>query len=185
MDMVNALEEALNNLEPVISGVKSDHLGGSTPCPDWDVKTVVNHIIGGEMMFAMALDGQSIETEDGPDFTMGDIVTSYNDAKKQVLDAWREPGSMDKTLNLPFGAIPAHGALGVNLTETIVHGWDLAQGTGQTLKINDEVAAALLQGLKMSGQLDPLRGTIVGQPVSIPEDAPASKQLIAFYGRQP
>ena len=102
---------------------------------------------------------------------------------------WRRPGALQRVVALPIGEVPGEVALGMALTDAVVHGWDLAAATGQDSTIDDRVAGPLLAAAQ-AAITDELRQpagarAVFAQPVPIDPDSPAGERLVAFLGRSP
>jgi len=94
---------------------------------------------------------------------------------------WRRPGALQRVVALPIGEVPAEVALGMALTDAVVHGWDLAAATGQDSTIDDRVAGPLLAAAQ-AAITDELRQpagarAVFAQPVPIDPDSPAGERL--------
>ena len=177
---------ALLHTGRIVVGVVPEHLRLPTPCRDWDVRLLLNHIIGGNYMFAeVAAGGRADATGDMDDHTLPDPGTNYVASAEAVLAAWAVPGAMERRCHMPFGDIPAPAAVSIHFLDIVVHGWDLARATGQDTTIEADLAA---EALDIShGLLSPeLRETgVFGPEVPISEDNPLHDRLAAFMGRRP
>ena len=177
---------ALLHTGRIVVGVRPEHLPLPTPCRDWDVRLLLNHIIGGNYMFAeVAAGGRADATGDMDDHTLPDPGSTYIASADAVLAAWAEPGAMDRRVHMPFGDIPAPAAASIHFLDVVVHGWDLARATGQDTVIEADLAAEALDishGL-LSAEL---RATgVFGPEVPISADDPLHDRLAAFMGRRP
>ena len=177
---------ALLHTGRVVAGVRPEHLALPTPCRDWDVRLLLNHIIGGNYMFAeVAKGGRADPTGIMDDHTLPDPGNNYIASADKVLAAWAEPGAMQRRVHMPFGDIPAGAAVSIHFLDIVVHGWDLARATGQDTTIEPDLAA---EALDIShGLLSPeLRETgVFGPEIPISADDPLHDRLVAFMGRRP
>lgn len=185
--MLKLIERALEGTSRFVAGTRKDQYDLPTPCPEYDVRTLLNHIVGGQMLFKLAIDDVQVDASQAPPDLIGDDhVAAFERARQAVLDAWAQPGVNEKILKLPFGNLPGAVAQGIHFTEALVHGWDLAKATGQDPTLDPELAEACLNTNKMIVN-DSLRGP--GQPfgpeVKIGDDAPVADRLVAFLGRTP
>lgn len=170
----------------VVARVRPDQLDGPTPCTRWDVRTLLNHVIGGNLMFARIAAGGTADTTGGmPDLTRPDPGTNYLDSAEAVLAAWSGPGAMQRRCHMPFGDLPAPAALGLHYLDCVVHGWDLARATGQPTGLDPDLAGAALA--LAEGMVTPeLRQSgAFGSDVRWPAAAPVHERLVAFLGRRP
>src|SRR5690242_1655508 len=105
--MLDMLQETLDRTSKLVAGVAPDRLDARTPCTEWNVRALLNHMIGGNLMFAKAARGESVDPAMFTADHVGDNPTeSYNASAEAALDAWRQPGVMEKTIHLPFGDMP-------------------------------------------------------------------------------
>jgi uncharacterized protein (TIGR03086 family) len=189
MDVLAEYASAISRNIERIEDLRPDQLAGPTPCSDWDVTALLAHMIGGHQMFAAAL-GQPLPppgTDTGA--SVAGMVASYRVASEASLKAFGAPGALQRVVALPIGEVPADLALGLALTDAVVHRWDLASATGQDTSIDDRVAAPLLAGAQSTitpdlRQPDGVRPAFA-EPVQVGEDCPAGERLVAFLGRPP
>jgi uncharacterized protein (TIGR03086 family) len=187
MNMLSAYENAVRRNHERLDAISTEQLGDPTPCTDWDVRALVGHIIGGYQMFAAAL-GQPLPPAAEPTDAAG-LAGQHRRAGEAAIAAFAAPDALQATVRLPVGDVPGQVALGLALTDAVVHGWDLAKATGQDTSIDEALASSLLTGAQQSitGQMRQPDGAmpVFAQPVSISGQRPAAERLIAFLGRQP
>lgn len=170
----------------IVAGVRPEQLGNRTPCADWDVRLLLNHIIGGNYMFAeLARGGRVDATGEMEDYTRPSPGTHYLESAEAVMAAWAEPGAMDRRVHMPFGDVPASAAVCIHFLDIVVHGWDLARATDQDATIAPDLAAEALD--ISSDLLSPeLRDAgVFGPEVPALADDPLHHRLVAFMGRRP
>ena len=177
---------ALLNTGRTVVGVRPEQMRLPTPCRDWDVRLLLNHLIGGNKMFAEVARGGRADTSGVmDDYTVPDPGTNYIASADDVLAAWAEPGAMERRCHMPFGDIPAGAAVSIHFLDIVVHGWDLARATGQDTTIEPDLAA---EALDIShGLVSPeLRATgVFGPEIPASDDDPLHDRLVAFMGRRP
>jgi uncharacterized protein (TIGR03086 family) len=126
---VEVLRCACESTGTLIGNVRRDALHAATPCREWTVADLINHIVGATQFFGdLAEQGRSPEDEEWPAYTDGDYVTSFSDQARRLLDAFATPGAMDRIMDLPTGPSPGSLVIHVATGETFVHGWDLGPG---------------------------------------------------------
>lgn len=178
-------EPALVATATVVAGVKPGQLADSTPCPGWDVRLLLHHIVGGNWMFATIAGGGTVA--DVPE--MADVALdprgAYTESAGAVIAAWSAPGALESTCHLPFGDMPGVAAQALHFLDNVAHGWDLARATKQDPGIHPEVAEAALTVAK--GMVGPeLRAAgAFGPEVKCRPDAPIVDRLVALLGRTP
>jgi uncharacterized protein (TIGR03086 family) len=189
---VELLERAVAGTREILSKVSPDQLDGTTPCASWNVRDLVNHIVGSTYWFAATVEtGVAPASEDdigGPDVTSGDVMAAFADGSRKAIDAFSAPGAMEKTLKLPFGEMPGAAFVMMAANDQFQHGWDLAKATGQTTALDPELAGQLL-GFAQAAIPDAFRGpdgkAPFGPAVPVSGSANEVDQLAGFLGRAP
>jgi uncharacterized protein (TIGR03086 family) len=184
MDAIDALERSHHHLLAAVSGIAAADLSSPSACDQWDLRTLLNHILGAGWMFTLANRGESVG-EDGGDLVGDDHVAACAALAEANLASWRAPDALEGERAFPFGTFPAPMALLINVGEVAVHAWDLAKATGQDGTIDPEVAALLLdfyRGLP----LEEFRAHgAFGPEVEIDPEAPTADRVLALLGFEP
>jgi len=180
MDVLAGILDKTGNL---IANTTRDQWDQPTPCPDFDVHTLLGHIVGWVRVFDAAANGGKF----GGDPTSYDVSDSsaadFRSHSASMLDGWRTYG-IDRTVQLIGGEMPAPMVYNMTFMEYLTHGWDLAQGTGQPVPFTDEEVTATLRRGRETLQPQ-FRGDQIGPEITVADDAPAIDQFVAFMGRQP
>jgi uncharacterized protein (TIGR03086 family) len=181
------LERSFANARAVIANVKTDQLSDPSPCLSWQVRDVINHVIGGSYYFAATVEAGTAPELGGTDYTSGDMLASLDEGVKESVAAFGAPGALEKMLTLPFGQFPAGVFMGIATTDMFTHTWDIARATGQPTDIDPEFAEQLLAGARQFIQ-PAFRGADTVMPFGPEQPAPAgasaADQLAAFLGRR-
>jgi uncharacterized protein (TIGR03086 family) len=182
---VDVLESVLVKDATLIAAVRPEQLGDPTPCGDYDVKALVDHILGWMQRFAASANGEVFEGDAGA-FHSEDPVTDYHAMSSRLIDGWRRYG-MERTLPSGSGeGTPARQGLGMAIIEYVTHGWDLASGIRAEVPFTDEeFEVALGYGQEMLTDEYRGEGMPFGPRVEVSADAPVGDRFIAFMGRQP
>ena len=182
------LEQAFTTTRRILAGVTRDQLDGPTPCASWDVRVLVNHIIGGSFWFADTIATGGADTLPTRDYTGGNLVGSYDEGIRATLAGFGAPGALEAIIRLPFGEFPCARYMSLATNDTFVHGWDLAKATGQPSDLDPSLALELLDESRRAIP-DAFRGpdgdAPFGSVVEIADSAPAADRLAAFLGRHP
>ena len=189
MDQVALLGRAIDEVTRLVDGISEEQLGAQTPCSEWKVRDLVNHMTGGSTMFAI-----SAETGDVPDELMGKLMTedqlgddfkqSFKEASTRAMAAFSKPGVLEQTVKLPFGAMPGAIAATIAVFDLTTHACDLAQSTGQQVQDGELVDIALEAGQQMVGPDLRVPG-VFGPEQPCSDDASSIDKLMAFAGRLP
>lgn len=183
MDDVDLLSDVLDKTGGLIAGVQPDQWERRTPCEEWDVRALVEHILGWMQVFDAAANGGSFEGDPAAYQLGDDPAGDFRASADSLVAGWREGGT-DRTVKLTMGEMPAPMVLNMTLMEYMTHGWDLATATGQHVPFADDEAEHVLERARAT--LKPEyrgQGTAMGEEVHVPAEAPAVVRLAAFMGR--
>src|SRR5437763_5748454 len=188
MDVVTTFERVLDTTNEVVDRVEPGQLGNPTPCTEWDVRAVINHITGGATMFAECVEQGSV-----PDSRLGELMGgdnlgddfkgNYRAASDRARATFSIPGALDKVVKLPFGEMPAGVALNIAIMDVMTHAADIAKATGQTIDDDEILGTALDVGRQLI--TDDFRSPgIFDAEQPAPPNASAGDKLLAFAGRK-
>lgn len=174
----------------LVQEVPDDRLGDPTPCPDYTVGDLVEHIGGLALAFTAAAQkdlGAFTNSAPQPDAARlaPDWRTRIPAALTALAAAWREPEAW--TGMTRAGGVDLPGEVGglVALDEIVLHGWDLAVATGQGFQVEPDLLTAV-HGFVASFDPDPdAQNRLFGPTVEVPEDAPLLDRVLGLAGRDP
>jgi uncharacterized protein (TIGR03086 family) len=177
MEVLDQLDQLGPNLGAVVGGIRPDQLDNPTPCDNFTVRGVLEHMVGGATMFTAAFRGEA--PSDPPS---GDALENFGPALGDLVEAMHAPGALDRTIQAPFGETPGEAFARFVVLDGLVHGWDMATATGQAYNPPDEVVADADAFARAT--LDPLRdGDSFGAATEPPADATPIERLAAYTGR--
>lgn len=186
MDLVTAHHRALQATTSIVANVGYDSFALPTPCEQFDVRTLINHMIAGNYRFLAVANGEPAASVPAMgDFVDQDALGPYRESADALAKGWSDPAALERTARLPIGDVPGIVALGVHTVETIAHGWDLAKATGQPTEVDAELCAVAWEYAQ--GIDDSLRGPNgrFGPAIALPAGGSATDTLMAWLGRQP
>ena len=180
----HAFRSACTTISDVARAAADADPASPTPCRDFDLNTLAGHFIGTSQAFAQAGSG-ALDADD----PWGSKATVDDDWSAQLVDhldragaAWGRPEVWDGEVeNSPMPAA-ALGEMG--LIEIVLHGWDLAKATGQTVTLDDDVAAEVLRCVAATADQG-RQFEAYGPEVKVPDDASDLDRAIALAGRDP
>jgi uncharacterized protein (TIGR03086 family) len=183
MDAIEQFERTVDAATQMVRSVSASDLGAPTPCTEWTVQPLIEHMIGTNNLFSTALTGDAGQP---PDNMAADLGASYARSAETAVAAWQTPGALERTLKLPMGEMPAAMALTINLGDQLLHTWDLARALSRPYAMDPESAEGVLTLLQQIVQPQ-FRGPGKGfaAEVPCPADAMVQDRLLAFSGRQP
>ncbi|WP_345602584.1 TIGR03086 family metal-binding protein [Pseudonocardia adelaidensis] len=104
-----------------------------TPCSEWDVRALVNHMTRGNVNYVRLIDGATgaefLRSRDA-DALGADPVAAYARSVQDCAAAFTAPGVMQRTVDYPLGRVTGRQALAVRTTDSTIHTWDLARAIG-------------------------------------------------------
>lgn len=183
-DPVALLESATAAVQTIVDRVRPDQLGLPTPCTEWTVRDLINHLDkGNEWAVAnLAGGGGAVPRPEG-DHLGDDPARAFADSSARMVAAFRVPGALAKMLTLPFGQMPGAAFAGMRAVDTLVHGWDIATAAGQPTNFAPELNEVALAMAKRTLAGRPRAGSPFAPEQPVADDAPAADRLAAFLGR--
>jgi uncharacterized protein (TIGR03086 family) len=181
----DVLASVLSTTEGIIRGVQPDQVELPTPCPDYNVETLINHMVTWATTFADGAQQLPPRARGAEDAAADDPGTDFHKASTRVVQAFRD-GAAEQGIDLGNGPSPGEMIFGLMLMEYIGHGWDLAVATDQPTPYADvAIAAAHAAGHNMLNPEYRGAGKSFGDVVEVGRDAAPLDQLIGFLGRDP
>jgi uncharacterized protein (TIGR03086 family) len=185
-DGIDDLRRALDQTGLVVDAVEPEQGGLATPCDRWSVKDLVDHIVSGLAVFRRMALGEprgEFHGELGND----DWAGQYKSRAGELLSTWRELAAGGGDGQKP----PSETILGLTTMDVVIHGWDLAQATGQQPSFDTDLGERVLvfaHGfVRPEGRAATREGTSdrvpLGPAVPVPDDAPVYTRLASFLGR--
>ncbi len=176
-----------------IDGVTDAQLVRPTPCPDFDVAHLLDHLaLVASRIASLGRGAADYSIQDGgtTGWPAGRIAETWKAAMADAEAAWADPESLSRTVTLPWATMPGAGVLSMYLSEVTVHTWDLARATGQQPAWDPAVVETSLAFMEQALPAD-IRGGAddaevpFAPVVATAADAPALDRLVAWCGRNP
>ncbi|MFG2132103.1 TIGR03086 family metal-binding protein [Streptomyces sp. NPDC048751] len=172
----------------LIKTVRPEQLTGPTPCGDFDVRTLLSHIVGGTLRIAVVGEGgDGLAVRPFAEGVGDDGWTAaYEEVRERVLAAWEGDERMAAPVRVPWGEVPGHAALSGYVMELVTHTWDLSESVGRPLELDPELAEFALATARRTlpdAQRD--ERTPFDSALPAPEGADIYEQLAAWLGRRP
>jgi len=181
------LTEAADQAARIVSGTDPSRFGDKTPCAQWDVKELLNHLI---LWTSYSFERRARGEQVGPDLTERDFASeadyaaAYRAQLDRALAAWAPAEVWDSEIDTGGGKTPAPQVAEMILMEMVLHGWDLATATGQPYQVSDEVAATVAKAAAASAEMYRQYDGFAAE-VEVGPDATALETALAVSGRQP
>src|SRR5690349_19054522 len=101
-DSLDQLRRSLAAVDALISDIRPDQWAASTPCEEWDVRRVAEHLVGMNLVFAAMLAGEPPPRR-GADLPDEAIPEAFRDSAAALLDACAQPGVLERSYNSQLG----------------------------------------------------------------------------------
>lgn len=182
MDPIAQLDTIVPLLNDLVASLDGDRLDAPTPCADFDVRQVLEHMVGGATAFAAAFRGEASSSP--PADATGDVLGGFGPAMANLQDAMRSPGALDRTIAAPFGEVPGETFARFVALDGLVHGWDIATATGQSYDPPADVVAEVDAFARIAIGEEMRDGDTFAAPAEAPAGASPIVRLVAFTGRR-
>jgi uncharacterized protein (TIGR03086 family) len=167
-------------LKAVGNGIRSDQLDSSTPCAQFTVTGVLDHMTTLASAFAPAFRGEQAPPAAPSDL---DLPARFQIAMDSLLDAVQSPGALERTIDSPFGPMPGATFARLVAFDGLIHGWDLASSTNQSWDVPVEVVVEVDAFARQAIAPELRDGDTFAQETAVPDDATPLVRLVAFSGR--
>ena len=169
-----------------IAAVTPDQRGNDTPCGEWDVRDVTNHLIYENLWAAELFAGKTIEevgdTFEG-DLTGDNPSAEFAKSVETTTAIISAPGAMDADCHISGGVVPGSEYASQLFMDLFIHGWDIATGAGQDQTLDPDLVALCMpvaEKVRASiGDSDAFGDDVRGDSNTSPQT-----QLLAILGRQ-
>lgn len=153
-----------------------DQLDATTPCDGWNVRTLMNHMLGTQRYFIASARGEDavLPAADPPKVLSGDPVADFERGRAEMLAAFAAPQVQEKT----------GPALGIAFSDQLLHGWDLARATHQDATMPDGLADIAYETIHGRFTEEQRKGVFKPE-VHVDAGASAQQKLLAYVGRNP
>jgi len=173
----------------LVAGVGPQQWHDGTPCSEWDVRTLVHHLLYEQRWVPPLLEGLTIEQVGGrfegdllgQDATAwpGLLASSIEEAHAAVARS----GALDRTVHLSFGDASGQEYVTQLTIDLAIHAWDLARAIGQDDTLDPDAVALLLPWTEANADLVADSG-VFGPRIDSGPDAPDDVRLLGLLGRR-
>jgi uncharacterized protein (TIGR03086 family) len=188
MDLAELFSRGVDGFTVRVKQIEPDQWTKPTPCTEWDVRTLVNHVVGEQLWMAPLFHGATVaevgDRFDG-DLLGEDPVATAVRAADQARATVDQPGALERTVNLSFGETPAEEYVRQLLADHLVHAWDLSVAIGVDRLLDP--GAVHECAVWFADREEAYRTGGATGPRVVPDDpaAPEQDRLIAAFGRDP
>lgn len=178
--------QAMQEFDRRVTAVDPAQWHAATPCREWDVTDLVDHLVDEQRWvphllrgLTMAQAGEAVSAA----APAGDPARQWSETSRAARDAWLADGVLERTVHLSYGDASADHYLWEMTADLTIHAWDLARAIGADERLDPALVSAMLDWIR------PLSGELVGSglfdpPVAVPDDADDQTRLLALSGRR-
>jgi len=173
----------------LVAGVGPEQWHDDTPCAEWDVRTLVHHLLSEQRWVPPLFEGLTIE-QVGDRFEgdlMGDDASAWPGLLASAIEeahaAVAQPGALDRTVHLSFGEASGREYVMQLTADLAIHAWDLARATGQGDALDPGAVTLLLLWTEANAELLAASG-MFGSRIDVGPDAPDDVRLLGLLGRR-
>ncbi|MBE1487457.1 TIGR03086 family metal-binding protein [Plantactinospora soyae] len=176
-------------LVEIVRNIKPDQLDAPTPCTEYAVRQLVNHLL----FWGPSLEGAGRKepvpapaaSETEVDLTGGDWAADLAAQVGRTADAWSQSTAWEGTTRVVGPTeLPASMIGGMVVCEMVTHGWDLARATGQKPSWDDELLEYVHEEITRTAEQGRQMGAY-GPEVPVPASSSALDRALGLMGRDP
>jgi uncharacterized protein (TIGR03086 family) len=182
---MDALRAANQSFARRLRLVRDHDWRAPTPCTAWDVRALVNHVIGANRRYTMLLRGApggELEATRAADHIGTDAVSSFLTTSRETEEAFREPGALDRVAHHRIGDRTGRELLSMRVLDVTVHTWDLARAIAGDEHLDSslvEFVLAIAMDADLSG------GSFAAPVGELPDNSSVQTRLLHIVGRHP
>lgn len=181
---LDTLASMLDKTAALVNDVGPDQHRLATPCADFDVAALLNHLAVWIQVFEGAVNDTTPDFDPFSHQVEGDVGETLERSSKSMIAGLRARG-FDRMMTMTADPIAGEFILNMVLMEYIGHGWDLARATGRPVPYGDDEAAVALAAAQAIIEPE-YRGTgMFGAESDVGDEASQIDRFVAFLGRDP
>ncbi|MFE4514295.1 TIGR03086 family metal-binding protein [Kitasatospora sp. NPDC056783] len=177
---------ALDQLEKLLATITPADLDRPTPCAEFTLRLLLNHVVGGIHRFAyMGEGGSALDVEAAVEDPSDEGWPAALDrARARVTAAWADDAKLTRPTTAPWGEVSGAMAVGGYLMELVTHSGDIATSLGRGFALDDDLARAALAVAEFALPAERrVPGVPFGAVRPVAEDADVHTRLAAWTGR--
>lgn len=183
MEPAEQLTHILPALSAMVERIQPTQLQNSTPCSEFTVHDVLDHMITLGGSFAYRFRGEEAPESNAPPVYGWVPAAEFRQAMDDLLNAVMSPGAMERTISAPVGEMPGSTFAQFVAFDGLIHGWDLASATGLDYELPPAVIASVDEFARGALTCEMRDGDTFKEATTAPADASQMERLVAFSGR--
>jgi uncharacterized protein (TIGR03086 family) len=184
-DQADLHRRAVEEFGARVRAVADDQWELPTPCADWNVRQLVNHLVYENRWTVPLMSGGTI-AEVGDRYE-GDLLgdrpkQAWDESSAEAVEAVGADGALDRIVDLSSGPTPAREYVSQLFADHLIHAWDLARAIGADERLDPELVDACAAWFTSMEDVYRSIGAIGPRPET-PPGADAQTTLLAAFGR--
>ena len=188
MDQFDAFDVAHAEFERRLRLVRDDQWTDPTPCAEWTVHDLVNHVVSSARTYALMVNGCSREQASGDlgaEALGDDPLAAFLHHDEALHDAFRQPGALERVCMHPMGDVSGALLLRARGTEGAIHTWDLARAIGADEHLDPRLVDHALRHLIDMSEVFVEAGAIAPPTGPTDESVEPQTRMLRLAGRNP
>ena len=187
-----AVRQAAQLAASAVAAVPSDRWTAPTPCSDYDVRALVDHLAWGALLsqrsatrmpldrdWSVATPAPSLEGRPPEEWAV-----ALAEELDTAADAWADPAAWEGDTVMGRTPMSASVVGPMMLAEFVLHGWDVARAVGAPYDVPEALGDTVLAAVEPLADMG-RGGGWYGAEVPVPADAPAFERALGATGRDP
>lgn len=167
-----------------VRSIADDEWDRPTPCADWDLRHVVAHVVVGDAQVPLLLAGETVGLVEAydPSVLGQSPLAAWRGTALAAIRAFAAPGALERRYAHPIGNVRGRTVIGFRISDSLVHGWDIARALDDEVILDPELCEYCLDFWF------PMASTLASSgfyaPARMPaDDADVAGRLLALLGR--
>jgi uncharacterized protein (TIGR03086 family) len=167
-----------------VRGIADDEWDLPTPCDGWDLRTLVAHVVVGDSQVPLLVAGEPVDLVEhyDPSVLGHTPLAAWRGTALAAIRAFAAPDALEKRYAHPVGNVRGRTVIGFRISDSLVHGWDIARTVGDDVLLDPELCEYCLDFWF------PMASTLASSgfyaPARMPaDDADVAARLLALLGR--
>jgi uncharacterized protein (TIGR03086 family) len=186
MEIIERHHRAVDTFGNRVEAIRADQWENATPCTEWSVRDLVNHLVYESVWTPELLSGKTLEEVgdrfDG-DLVRDDPLAAWRSAARDAKAAVAAVQNFDELVHVSWGQMPAKDYVEQVTGDYVIHAWDLAKGIDGDTHLGDELVQFVWDYGVLQEPLIRASG-VFGPKVEVPDDADLQTKMLGLFGRQ-
>lgn len=186
IDIREAYRRALDDFGALVHRVGPEQWQNQTPCVDWNLHALVNHVVGENLRAPELLAGRTVaeigDVFEG-DLLGDDPIKAFDTSAAAAVHAASSDQALTRITHLSFGDVPGAEYISELFADALIHTWDLARAIGADERLDPELVEACA-AWSATAENNYRLAEVIGEHQPVPSGTDAQTRLLASWGRR-